>query len=391
MHRFCQTLQPSRRAADALGVERIRTTAASGAEDVTADRSRGDAECDDVKASLHHWAVAAPFIDSPSSDWISDYSRSANHTFTKVPHGAEETSWHTKGVSRTNVGEWRAFSKTAAALMDTAVRHDGGAITVFPQLAAAAGWRKRSRRLDAPLVAWFFNTTFGRDLRSLVARHPLAAVDRFVVHSTAEIGAYAHHLRLPHDRFSFAHVQYGGPIQTDEIDRDHPFVFATGSGFRDYGTFFDAVGALGVLTKVVAGPRVLAGLTPPSNVEIIEGIDRRGIHRLVRQATVNVLPMNNDGLTAGLITMAEAFRHGRALVVSDRSGIHDYVQHDENALLVPVGDASSMASAIESMMRDDHLRSRLDDGARAAGERRHTDAAAARRLTEVLNTVVGIT
>ncbi len=334
------------------------------------------------------WGVSAPFIDSVESRWISDFVESDRHRFTMVPHGGGDADWHQKKSQVTGLSEWRGFASTAASLLDTAVAEHGGAITVFPQLAATAAMRKRLRRIDVPLVAWFFNTTFGRDPKSMLARPALRAVDRFVVHSTNEIDAYAKHLGIDHSYFSFAHVQYGGAVQTDEENTDDPFIFATGSGFRDYGTFFDAVEKLGVKTKVVAGPRVLAGLTPPANVEILEGIDRQGIHRLVRQATVNVLPMHNEGLTAGLITMAEAFRHGRSLVVTDRQGIDDYVDHDQNALLVPLGDADAMAESIRSVFEDSGLRERLNKGALVSGEQHHTDDAAGRRLAEVLDSVL---
>ena len=334
------------------------------------------------------WGVAAPFIDAADSPWISDFVESDRHRFAMVPHGGGDADWHQKKTQVTGLSEWRAFAATAAALLDTAVADQGGAITVFPQLAATAAMRKRLRRVDVPLVAWFFNTTFGRDPKSILARPALRAVDRFVVHSTNEIDAYAKHLGIDTANFSFAHVQYGGVVQTDEEETEDPFIFATGSGFRDYRTFFEAVEKVGVKTKVVAGPRVLAGLTPPPNVEILEGIDRQGIHRLVRQATVNVLPMNNEGLTAGLITMAEAFRHGRSLVVSDRQGIDDYVEHDENALLVPVGDVDSMAASIKAVLEDAGLRERLNKGALSAGDQHHTDGAAGRRLVEVLDSVL---
>lgn len=342
----------------------------------------------DERESSFPWVVAAPFLDSIDSPWISDFACTDRHRFEKVAHGGGDSNWHTKAATRTGLAEWRQFSRTSSALIDAAVEQQGGAITVFPQLAASAAWKKRLRRLDIPLVAWFFNTTFGRDARSILARPALRGVDRFVVHSTNEIEAYAHHLKLPTDLFSFAFVQYGGTIQADAENTDEPFVFATGSGFRDYATFFDAMSKLDVSAKVVAGPRVLAGLTPPPNVEILEGIDRHGIHRLVRQATVNVLPMNNDGLTAGLITMAEAFRHGRSLVVSDRGGIDDYVQHEENALLVPVGDSDAMAESIRAVLDDTELRERLNKGALRCGEVRHTDEAAGRRLVEVLDSVL---
>jgi len=334
------------------------------------------------------WSVSAPFMESVDSAWISDFVASDRYRFSKVPHGGGDVDWHQKKSQVTGVAEWRAFASTASSLIDTAVAHQGGAITVFPQLATTVASFKRVRRVDVPLVAWFFNTTFGSAPRSMLARPALRAVDRFVVHSTNEIAAYAKHLRLPEEVFSFCHVQYGGAVQADDEATDDPFVFATGSGFRDYRTLFEAVEKVGIKTKIVAGPRVLAGLTPPPNVEILEGVDRQKIHQLVRQATVNVLPMNNEGLTAGLITMAEAFRHGRSLVVSNRQGIDDYVEHDANALLVPVGDADAMAESIQALLGDSGLRERLNKGAFECGELRHTDTAAACRLVEVLDSVL---
>ncbi len=334
------------------------------------------------------WAVTAPFLTDPSHRWISSFAETDRHDFVIVPKIGGEISWHSKKVARTGLGEWRDFARTSTAALRMASSVNGGVVTVFPQLAASAASRKKLRRLDVPLVAWFFNTNFGNDARTALARRTLDAVDRFVVHSSREIEAYAEELRLPAERFEFVPVQYGGTVQTDEEDTEDPFVFATGSGFRDYGTFFDAMALLPMKAKVVAGPRVLAGLTPPTNVEILEGLNRSDIHHLVRQARVNVIPMHEGGLTGGIITFAETFRHGRGVVVSDRPGIDDYVHHDDNALIVPMRDATAMADAIDGMWNDEALRSRLAAGALHWATENATDQAAARSLVRVLDGVL---
>lgn len=354
--------------------------------------SQGGAEAagerKDRDQTAFSWAVTAPFFSSPHDRWISSFVESDRHQFRVVPSTGTDVNWHTKKSAQTGLGEWRAHARTAGESMRWAAEREGGVITVFPQLAVAAASRKRARRLDVPLVSWFFNTNFGRDVRSFVARPVLRNVDRFVVHSTREIGAYAEQLRLPADRFCFVPIQYGGEVQTDPESETDPFVFATGSGARDYETFFTAMSRLGVPAKVVAGPRVLAGLHPPSNVEILDDVSRSDIHRLVRRARVNVVPMHEGGLTGGIITMAEAFRHGRGLVVTDRPGIDDYVEHDHNALLVPLRDPDAMAEAITAMFSDESLRRRLGENAAALGRERHTDEAAARSLTRVLDEVL---
>lgn len=336
-----------------------------------------------------NWALGAPYLETAAHPWISDFVMSDRHVFQKIPHGGTNVSWHQKKSAHTSFGEWRAFTRTAAELVRWADDHDGGVITVFPQLAASVATKKRIRRLDLPLVCWFFNTNLSNPVRTALARATMSAVDRFVVPSTVEIEAYAEYLELPTDRFTFVPIQYGGKIQTDAEDNADPFVFATGSGFRDYGTFFEAMGKLGLPAKVVAGPRVLAGLHPPANVEILDGVNRSEIHRLVRQARVNVIPMHTNGLTAGIVTMAETMRHGRAVVATDRSGIDDYLTHDDNALLVPPHDPDALAASIGEVFENADLRARLNAGAAAAGEERHTDQAGAAALLRILDDVVG--
>jgi len=355
-------------------------------EQQMADMQGQHSVSDDVDVS--HWAVTAPFLTEPGMRWISDFVESDRHQFEVIPKAGAEVSWHTKKVARTGFGEWRDFSRTAARAMDYAVETNGGVITVFPQLAAAAATRKRLRRLDRPLVAWFFNTTFNRDARLLVARQTLSTVDRFVVHSSIEIEAYAEQLRLPAERFVFAAAQYGGKVQTQEEDQSEPFVLATGSGARDYRTFFEAMSMLDIPAKVVAGDRVLAGLTPPPNVEILSGVSGDEIKALMRKSRVNVIPMNGEGLTAGLVTIVLTFRHGRGIVVTDRPGIDDYVKPDDNSLVVPMSDPRAMADAIEAMYNDADLRDRLGQGAEAFAEAHCTDQAAAGALTRVLDAVV---
>jgi len=262
-------------------------------------------------------------------------------------------------------------------------------ITVLPQLAAAAGSIKAVRRLDRPLVAWFFNTEgLTSPTKRAAARFGLSQVDRFVVHSTRETESYAELLGLPVERFVFVPFQYGAKVETAEPEgQEEPYVFATGSGYRDYETFFAAMETLGHRTLVLASDRVLSGLTVPPNVEILEQISRPEIRKLVRHARVNVVPLNDGATTAGTVTIVETFRHGRSLVITDRPGIDDYIIDGKNALCARLYDPRSMADAVDAMWNDDVLRAELDDGALRFAEDNCTDEAAARSLVRILESV----
>ncbi|MEM9561212.1 MAG: glycosyltransferase, partial [Actinomycetota bacterium] len=171
------------------------------------------------------------------------------------------------------------------------------------------------------------------------------------------------------------------------LGQDEPYVFTTGSAFRDYDTFFKAVDRLGYRTLVLSGTRALAGLDVPTNVEILEQIPRPEIRRLVRHARVNVLPLSPEAATAGLVTIVEAFRHGRSLVATRRPGLDDYFIENETVLCADLHDVTGLAEAIERMWSDDDERARLDRGATEFGLTHCTDEAAAGHLVRVLDEV----
>lgn len=332
-----------------------------------------------------HWVVAAPYFETAEDRWISDAVDGDEHRFTLVPRYGDDRNWH-NSRARAGLGEWADRIRQAGQ----AVRAPGdGLITAFPQLAAAVGAHQQIRRDRRPLVAWVFNTEgINSGLRRLVARASLRRVDRFVVHSSAEVEAYSQLLGLPAERFTFVPFQYGGDIETERpLGQDEPYVFTTGSAFRDYDTFFKAVDRLGYRTLVLSGTRALAGLDVPTNVEILEQIPRPEIRRLVRHARVNVLPLSPEAATAGLVTIVEAFRHGRSLVATRRPGLDDYFIENETVLCADLHDVTGLAEAIERMWSDDDERARLDRGATEFGLTHCTDEAAAGHLVRVLDEV----
>ena len=77
---------------------------------------------------------------------------------------------------------------------------------------------------------------------------------------------------------------------------------------------------------------------------------------MLAKAHLIVLPSYREGLPRGLI---EAAAIGRAIVTTDAPGCREVVRHEENGLLVPVGDTPATAAAIDRLLRDPDLRRRL--------------------------------
>jgi glycosyltransferase involved in cell wall biosynthesis len=79
-------------------------------------------------------------------------------------------------------------------------------------------------------------------------------------------------------------------------------------------------------------------------------------------ADLFVIPLL-DSTTARLFTsplkLFEAMASGRPVVASDLPSMREILIHEENALLVPPGDARALAAAIERLLRDRDLSRRL--------------------------------
>ena len=68
------------------------------------------------------------------------------------------------------------------------------------------------------------------------------------------------------------------------------------------------------------------------------------------------------------IVLLEAMAAGAPLVASDIDGYRNVALHDENALLVPPGNAVELGVALRAMLEDDQLRDRLVQGGKHRAE-----------------------
>jgi glycosyltransferase involved in cell wall biosynthesis len=79
-----------------------------------------------------------------------------------------------------------------------------------------------------------------------------------------------------------------------------------------------------------------------------------------------LLPSASEGLPRIVI---ESFMRGRAVIGSRAGGTPDIVEDGVNGLLVPAGDPGALAAAIERILDDDELASRLGSAAAESASR----------------------
>jgi glycosyltransferase involved in cell wall biosynthesis len=115
-------------------------------------------------------------------------------------------------------------------------------------------------------------------------------------------------------------------------------------------------------------------------VRFLGSLSREGVLRLFRAADASILSSSWENFPH---TVVEALAVGTPVVSTAVGGVPEVVRDGENGLLVPAGDATALAEAIERFFRDDALRERLA-GAAAASVAGHTEDAVFTRIEEEL-------
>ena len=95
----------------------------------------------------------------------------------------------------------------------------------------------------------------------------------------------------------------------------------------------------------------------PSGIEFLHGLEHEElIPRMYSRTRVFLQTSYNEGFG---LTPVEAMACGCALVTTDCGGSRDYALDGDTALVVPPGEPDRVVEAVESLLSDDQLRTRL--------------------------------
>jgi len=122
-------------------------------------------------------------------------------------------------------------------------------------------------------------------------------------------------------------------------------------------------------------PRVIVGDGPLRDrvPETVGFVPPRALGRYYERAALVVCPSRREGYG---VVAREAMAHGRPVVATSVGGLADAVEDGVTGLLVPPRDPAALRAAVERLLADGELRSRLGAAARtAASERFSWDAA----------------
>jgi glycosyltransferase involved in cell wall biosynthesis len=106
---------------------------------------------------------------------------------------------------------------------------------------------------------------------------------------------------------------------------------------------------------------------------------------LLRAVDLFVLPSASEGLSNALL---EACASGLPVLASRVGGTEDVIVDGENGVLFPVDDQAALHDALQRLLRDDGLRTRLGASARATVEERYDLDVTARELLALYRQVI---
>jgi glycosyltransferase involved in cell wall biosynthesis len=167
------------------------------------------------------------------------------------------------------------------------------------------------------------------------------------------------------------------------VEADPPEVLYAGRLSAEKGVL-ELVEATRGLTLRVAGDGPLRARVPGA----LGFVPHDQLERLYGQAAVVVCPSRREGFG---VTCLEAMAHGRPVVATDVGGLRDLVVDGETGIVVPARDPAALRAALERLLGDRELRSRLG----AAGRRRaregfswdHVTALTAQTYAEAVGTM----
>jgi len=322
-----------------------------------------------------NWRWVADALAAEPVDW---------RFFSTAPRNALE-----RLVARPRLSRYRACRQLAAAAiageLDLVVTHHP----------LVTNWTEtfcRGRR-KCPHLAFSFNFThLPRKLRYAVMRRAFGSVDRFVVFSEFERELYSRYFGIPAVKIDMipwgvrepGALVTGGETNSSAAHKDEA-ICAVGSQARDYATLLAAMCRLPhIRLVIVATAANMRGLVVPPNVTVRLDIPRTQAEAIIGSSRFMALPLLHSEVPCGHVTIVTAMYCSRAIVATDSAGIRDYVIPEHNGLVVPPGDPTALAAAIDRLWNDPQTAFRYGENGRAFAMANCTEARTAEYVRAVL-------
>jgi glycosyltransferase involved in cell wall biosynthesis len=169
---------------------------------------------------------------------------------------------------------------------------------------------------------------------------------------------------------------------------DGEFVLSVGTNEgKDFGTLVRAMPPgrkLRVVTDARNAEVIARNGRPDVPVALDQAVPISMLRELYRAARVHVIPLHEAQISSGQTVLLENMALGRAMIVSDVSGVRDYVEPGVTATVVPPGDVAALHRAIERSFEAPAVSERIGQAAAEAVRARYSARHFGARLSELI-------
>ncbi len=242
-------------------------------------------------------------------------------------------------------------------------------------------WRKNPRIV---LVGFIYTQRKSGMLRWIRRRYfhwILKNVYCAIVHSRIEALDYRQYFAFWERKFVFmpfgTHVNIISPPEVAV-----PYIFSAGRSGRDYKTLLAAMEGLPYPLRIVCD--ILHEPHDPEQVTILNHCYGGDYLRELTGATLVVIPLAADHISAGQMVMIESMALGKPVIITRTETTVEYATHDLNAWMVSMGDVEQLREAITRFMENAAERDRIGEAGRVTFHERYSMEASARQLCQLL-------
>lgn len=146
------------------------------------------------------------------------------------------------------------------------------------------------------------------------------------------------------------------------VAADGPILSVGDDVGRDYDCLARAM--VGVKASILIKTKRELSAMPRNCTIFKDRLSYVDLRAMYARSPLFVVPLIDTANASGVGTVLEAMAMAKPLIVSDSSGIRDFIVPDKTCLVVPVGDHFALRAAIDRLTADRGLAANLGEGAR---------------------------
>lgn len=185
-------------------------------------------------------------------------------------------------------------------------------------------------------------------------------VDRFIVFSTSEIDDYHDIFNIPKSKMVFIPM-YVTPFATKFNSEEGDYIFSAGHpDNRDFPTLLEAVKDLNIPVKIATQHReYFSRKKIPPHIEILS-LSTKDFFGYMAKSKIVVVTIKKDNIrSAGQRTFLDAMYLRKPVIVADNKSVFNYISNGGDGIIVLPGDATSLRTAIKTLLDSGETRSQI--------------------------------